>query len=367
MVELSGLWNSIQSWLFPALEDEFGEELSDKQKELVRICELCQLDNHMAPYRWSHNGRRPEDRLSIAKSFVAKAVYNLTTTRSLLEYVRSSPSLRRLCGWESVDDIPSEATFSRAFSSFSTGELPQKIHAAMIKKNYENKLIGHLSRDSSAIKGREKALPKPKKVGSTEPQPKRKRGRPKKGENRPEPAKTKVQIQVERSLAENVADLPVDCDWGTKRNSKGKKETWRGYKFHVDAGDGDVPISCLLTSASVYDNQASIPLAQISSTRVTNLYDLMDAAYDTKEIKTFSRDLGHVPLIDDNPRRGKKLEKAPADKIRYNERSTVERVFSNLENYGSKTIRVQGPKKVMCHLMFGVIALTATQLFKMLQ
>ncbi len=366
MVELSSLWNSIQSWLFPALEDEFGEELSSKQKEFVRICELCNLDKHMAPYRWKYNGRRPEDRLSIVKSFVAKAVYNLPTTRSLIEYVKSSPSLRRLCGWETIDEIPSESTFSRAFSAFSTGELPQKIHEAMIIENYEDKLVGHLSRDSSAIKGREKAVAKPK-AESTEQQPKRKRGRPKKGEKRPEPAKTKVQIQIERSLEENVADLPTDCDWGTKRNSKGKKETWRGYKFHADAGDGDVPISCLLTSASVYDNQASIPLAQVSSMRVTNLYDLMDAAYDTKEIKTFSRNLGHVPLIDDNPRRGEKLEKAPAEKIRYNERSTVERVFSNLENYGSKTIRVRGSTKVMCHLMFGIIALTAKQLFNMLQ
>ena len=43
MVELSGLWNSIQSWLFPALEDGLGEELSEKQQEFVKVCELLDL------------------------------------------------------------------------------------------------------------------------------------------------------------------------------------------------------------------------------------------------------------------------------------------------------------------------------------
>ena len=163
----------------------------------------------------------------------------------------------------------------------------------------------------------------------------------------------KVQVQLHRSLKENLVDLPNDCDWGCKRNSKGKKESWRGFKFHLDGADGDVPVSPLLTSTSVFDNQAAVPLAQMSSERVTNLYDLMDAAYDTREINIFSKKLGHVPLIDHNPRRGEKVEMGPAEKRRYHERSSAERVFSNLENYGSKTVRVRGAKKVMCHLMFG--------------
>jgi hypothetical protein len=33
----------------------------------------------------------------------------------------------------------------------------------------------------------------------------------------------------------------------------------------------------------------AIPLAQMSSQRVTNLYDLMDAAYDSTEIHAFSK------------------------------------------------------------------------------
>ena len=64
---------------------------------------------------------------------------------------------------------------------------------------------------------------------------------------------------------------------------------------------GGIPITCVLTAASVHDSQVAIPLAIMTKDRVTNLYDLMDSAYDAAEIKQHSRDLGHVPIIDTNP------------------------------------------------------------------
>ena len=91
------------------------------------------------------------------------------------------------------------------------------------------------------------------------------------------------------------------------QDSKGYKSTWVGYKLHLDVADGQIPISCLLTSASLHDSQAAIPLATLSAERTTNLYDLMDAAYDAEPIRQHSRSLGHVPLIDTNPRRDKTL------------------------------------------------------------
>ena len=145
-------------------------------------------------------------------------------------------------------------------------------------------------------------------------------------------------------------------------------ETWIGYKLHLDVIDGDIPISGILTAASLHDSQVAIPLAQMSDERVTSLYDLMDAAYDAKEIHDFSRSLDHVPIIDDNPGRGKqKRQMAPVEKIRFKERSSAERVNSNLkDNYGGNHVRVRGAKKVACHLMFGLLALTAMQLFNLL-
>ncbi|MDQ7057426.1 MAG: hypothetical protein Q9N62_02845 [Ghiorsea sp.] len=77
------------------------------------------------------------------------------------------------------------------------------------------------------------------------------------------------------SLQAMLDDLPTACDVGTKRNSKGHKTSWVGYKLHIDAADGGIPISCLLSSASMHDSQAAIPLAEISNTRVSSLYDLV--------------------------------------------------------------------------------------------
>ena len=73
-------------------------------------------------------------------------------------------------------------------------------------------------------------------------------------------------------------------------------------------------------------------------------------------------------MIDPNPRRGEKRELDPATKRRFGERSTVERVNSNLlENFGGTFVRVRGAPKVMCHLMFGLLVLTAVQLFRLLE
>ena len=47
---LGTLWNSIQKWLFPMLEDELGE-LDDKHREFVAVCEVCAPQAHMAPYQ----------------------------------------------------------------------------------------------------------------------------------------------------------------------------------------------------------------------------------------------------------------------------------------------------------------------------
>jgi hypothetical protein len=182
------------------------------------------------------------------------------------------------------------------------------------------------------------------------------------------------------TLAAMLADLPRACDVGAKRNAKGYQETWTGYKLHIDTADGEIPISCVLTGASVHDSQVAIPLATITAGRVTNLYDLMDSAYDVAAIKQHSRDLNHVPIIDINPRAtpGLKQELADeakrlrrvghrmAEQVRYGERSTAERVNGGLkDNHGGRTVRVRGPDKVMCHLMFGILSFTVLQLVRL--
>jgi hypothetical protein len=126
------------------------------------------------------------------------------------------------------------------------------------------------------------------------------------------------------------------------------KVSWNGYKLHLDTADCGVPIAALLSSASMHDSRAAIPLSLISASRVTNLYDLMDAAYCSSELRDHSRSLGHVPLIDHNPRGGEKIEFAPAEATRYNERTAAERSNARLKDeLGGNHIMVKGSTKVM--------------------
>jgi hypothetical protein len=104
----------------------------------------------------------------------------------------------------------------------------------------------------------------------------------------------------------------------------------------------------------------------MTAQRVTSLYDLMDSAYDMLAIHEFSRQLGHVPIIDPNARCGQAIPLDPARKLRFRERTAAERVNSQMrDNFGAQFVRVRGAAKVMAHLMFGMVALTATQLYQL--
>ena len=363
MNTLLAIFNNIQSNLFPWLEEEL-DPLSDKEQQFVRVIALVDLQKHMHEFCGSRLGRKCKSRTKLAKAFVAKAVYNFETTDILIEYLKGCKNLRRLCGWEHRCSVPSKSTFSRAFSDFANKGLLSNIHETMIRTHCGSKLAGHVSRDSTAIEAREKPVKKVKLPSLK----KRKPGRPRKGEKiEPKPPK-RLDLQAKRSLEENLNDLPTSCDVGTKINSKGYKTSWTGYKLHIDCIDGDIPVSAILSSASLHDSQAAIPLAQMTDERITSLYDLMDSAYDAPQIKAHSHKLGHVPIIDHNPRRnGEKIEMDQATKKRFNQRSSVERINSYLkDNYGGNNIRVKGSKKVMTHLMFGVVVITAMQLYRLL-
>ena len=356
---LSQFWLTIQGGLFPWLAEELGE-LSQKQKQLVAILEMVNIERFVG--RSAGGGRPQNDRRPIARALVAKAVYNLGTTRQLLEWLKNDVTLRRLCGWERLSQLPSEATFSRAFAEFTQSQLPARVHEALVEAYEKPRLVGHISRDATEIKGREKALKKEKPKQPV----KAKTGRPKRGTAVAKPP-TRLERQQNMSLKEMLADLPDVCDCGTKRNSKGYPEYWVGYKLHLDVADGGIPISCILTSASVHDSQAALPLATMTAARVVNCYDVMDAAYDAQIIKEHSRGLGHVPLVDCHTKRGgEKQAFAPHEAQRYKERTTVERVVGRLkEEFGGRSVQVKGPAKVMTSLMFGVLALTADQILRL--
>jgi hypothetical protein len=272
---------TLQRNLIPCLEECCERSLTEKEQQLVSILELLQIEKFVVrPVQ--RFGRKPWQRQTLAR-----AVYNHPTTCATIEALKASPVFRRICGFVRRVDVPSEATFSRAFAEFAGMGLGEKVHEALVRQWVKPELVGHISRDATAIRGREKPTAR---VRPPKPPP-RKRGRLRRGEIREPKPETRLERQCRQSVAEALAELPVHCDVGAKKNSKGHKQAWIGYKLHVDVNDCGLPITAVLTAASLHESQVAVPLMKMTSERVTYLYDLMDSAYDAKPIYEVSRSL----------------------------------------------------------------------------
>lgn len=345
------------------------------------------------------------------RAFIAKAILNISHTKTLIERLRIDDTLRRICGWEYGTKVPCEATFSNIFKEISESKLIEDLHRKLIAFKCKDTVIENISRDASAIEAREKPYRTAKKektsvlnqhhsncnqliiepsekLGSTEEELKtlvtnnvsasdnaiknnkkqstklkkelKKRGRPKKGEIRAPKEPSRLEIQKTQTIDEMLKDLPKDCDKGCKKNAKGYKVAWNGYKLHADVTGGGLAISCILTSASVHDSQVSLPLEILTNDKVDSRRTLADAAYCSETIRENIRSFGKIDIIDHNPRRGQKKEKSLEEKEEYKERSSVERFFGDIkDNFAGRLIMVKGHAKVMCHLMLGILAHTA--------
>jgi hypothetical protein len=133
----------LQGALFPALQEELGP-LTEKHEKLVAVLSMIRIEALIAG--WSGGvGRPAKDRRSMARAFLAKAVYNMSTTRQWLERLSAGMALRWICGWESAGEIPHESKFSRAFSEFAKAQVPRGLHEALIEETQKERLIGHIS------------------------------------------------------------------------------------------------------------------------------------------------------------------------------------------------------------------------------
>jgi Transposase DDE domain/Transposase domain (DUF772) len=370
----------LQQDLFPVLQSVCGP-FSGEMQLLVSVMSLAPLGRLLSARR-AATGRPARDRAALATAFMAKAILNLPTTRDLISRLRVDESLRRFCGWENVKTLPHESKFSRAFAEFAHTELPQQLHEALIAATQKDRLIGHIARDSTAIPARERFTKQAQQSKAAE---KAKAAKQRRNKVRFAQAKasrrgTRIQRQRHQKLPQMLSDLSRQCDLGAKTNSQGNEQYWCGYKLHLDVADGQIPVSAVLTSASVHDSQVAIPLMTLTSQRVIHLYELMDSAYDADAIHQHSRQLNHVPIIAPHSRRGtKKPSQLPkvfpdkptpqltwAQQDRYKTRTMVERVNARLKDeFGASQIRVRGAAKVMAHLMFGVLALTVDQWLRM--
>ena len=115
LATISSFWCSFQEQLFPTIEQDLGP-LGERYQSFITVLEFVRVEQYLPCFR-NLSGRPRQDRAALARAFIAKAVFQIDTTRALLERLANDRALRRLCGWNSIRAIPSEATFSRALPS----------------------------------------------------------------------------------------------------------------------------------------------------------------------------------------------------------------------------------------------------------
>lgn len=366
--KLSTLWNNVQLKLFPDLEERVGE-LSSEYKRIIAVLELIRIEEFLPCTRFNL-GRSPKDRIQISRAFVAKIILKITYNKNLVSLIEKDKQLKTICGWDLYAKIPSKSKFCRVFKEFSEMNLPEKVHQALVSEAYKDKIIGHVVKDSTPINAREAPLKKEGKMKERRKLLNNQQAKDKRN------GVSRKQKQLKEDLKTSTDQLPIRCDHGSKKMANGFLTLWKGYKFHVAIDDDCIPLAAILSSASLNDSEVAIPLAIKSDSVSKNFYDLMDSAYNSPEIKEHSYSLGHVPIIGERPRNSAQKEEKKAEQkrkcilnaytaedIRYRERAPKERFNALFKDYyGGKNIWYKGHSKISCHLMFGVLALTAVSL-----
>ena len=364
---ISTFTDCIQKSLFPRLE-EVDIQMTPKLHRLVEILELLRIEEFVKRPSSNVRGVKPKDRRYLARAFIAFYYYGGNDRNAFCGRLLVDANLRKVCGWEYTNDVPSPSTFSRTFNTFAETFLADTTHISKVKEFFENELVWHSAIDSSAISVREKPIKNLKKDEEL-PKEKKKRGPRGKDASPAEPVElTRLQSQIDQEPEISLIYIPTACDYGTKKNSKGKVSHWAGNKLHVGVNEYCVPMIGITTSASVHDSQVAIPIMKFIHQRVnTVFYDLCDKAYDAEPIRQVSYSLGHCPIIDHKKRRGEKeiIPMEPDRAETYKGRTVVERFFGRLKDeFGGNSVRVRGYKKVHAHLMFGLLVIFADQLLR---
>ena len=344
-------WNHIQGTLFPWLREEI-DPMTEALGRLVTTLDVIGLEAFV-PEPPRGPGRPQGDRRALARAFVAKAVLGVPTTTALIERLDVDKSLRRILGWERRSQVPSEATFSRAFAEFAQSDLPAKMHAALIERSLGGRIVGVIARDATEIEAREKPV-------KTEPN-------------------DKSEIRRRPMALSRRASADARARTSNGQNPSRPGSNGRPRRTSIRCSPICPPRAM---SAPRRTGQVAIPLMTMTGARVSYLYDLMDAAYDAAAIHDHSKALGHAPIIDRNFRAqheakaewAKEVERMklihipdPDDRL-FDFRTMAERVNARLKDeFGARAVRVRGAIKVKCHLMFGVVALAVDQILRVTQ
>jgi len=340
----------------------FEEYLSPEQRTFMALLGLVEKYLPQMADTRSPIGRPAFETEPFVRAFLARSFFRIPSTDGLRQRLKADPNLRQIVGFRKV---PSAATFSRRMTALAATPLLTRALNTMTAQYHEGRIVGHISRDSTAIAVREKPANKKREVAPL-PEPKRKRGRPRKGESRPAKKIGRLERQLRMKPGKAVAELDCVCAWGCKKNSQGNISFWKGCKLHLDVTDLGIPVTAVVTGANVHDSQLAIPMEKWTERKITYLYSVMDSAYDARPIVGYIEGKGRVPLIDPNKRRGgERIAFTPSQQERFKVRSVVERANSHLKDWFIPAqIFVRGIAKVSFQLLCAVLSLAALKILQ---
>ena len=250
-------------------------------------------------------------------SLIARILERIPTIKDLIRRLREDILFRLDCGFMLSDSIPSEASYSRLIQKISQSNVLEQMQQQVISHALQEGFIcdDTIAIDATHVVARDQA---PKKQVKEKPVPK-KRGRKSKEEHAiwleqkkaEEASKTIYQREIADQLTASYEQLsqqmPLDPQWGIKKNSEQNNVFWYGYKAHLAVGTSSQYIlGAMLSSGNLNDGKAAIPLLKGLKFHYPNLkyrYATMDAGYDHEPIYEQVREAEAHAIIAYNRRR----------------------------------------------------------------
>lgn len=296
----------------------------------------------------SHRGRPEELNVrAMINSLLIGKMERMEFVKDIVRRLRFSEEFRLQCRFTGSDRTPSEASYSRLIHEvLRLGIIETAQDELVLGAISEGFLSGnHLAVDSSAIEAwdcqypeqaskraahrRKSKSPKPPEEQlqlnideeaevelkpEPEMKPKRRRGRPSREESEQlkiereaheatlGPFEKKIADMMPYSYEELLEAMPRHASFCSKKNSKGKVESWYGYKANVIVDtDSQYMVSGVLSSAHPNDQRMAIVLLkglQLKFPMLQVKHVLADKGYDCTTIYQLVRSLGAYPVID---------------------------------------------------------------------
>lgn len=254
-------------------------------------------------------------------SLIVRIVERIPTIKDLIKRLQHDILFRLDCGFMLSESIPSASSYSRLVRKMSESHALEEIQQQLLEQVIAEEFMTddtvaidatHIEARDQAPAKQEKEKPKPKKPGR---KPKAEREAWLKQKQEEEEQKLVYEKDIAAQIPESFHvlrdQMPLDPQWGVKKNSDGKNVFWYGYKGHLAVGtQSQYILGAMMSSGSLNDGKAAIPLLKGIALKHSNFkfkYVTMDAGYDYESIYKQIREADAHSIIAYNRRREAEL------------------------------------------------------------